>query len=137
MRNQRNQRSTMTGTALLTAAVCISLFITGCKRTPNADVVATVNGHPLMKADLEKYYTNQLGDAQQQPSPEQADNLRLNLLHQMIDDEIMQQRAVKLGLQATDEEVDAKLAEVKAPYTQEEFDARLEGEEHHRRRPEA
>jgi peptidyl-prolyl cis-trans isomerase SurA len=123
MRNQRNRRLT-TGTALLTAAVCLSLA-TGCKHAPNADVVATVNGHPLMKADLEKYYTNSLGDAQQQPSTEQANNLRLNILHQLIDDEIMQQRAAKLGLQATDEEVDAKLAELKAPYTQEEFDARL------------
>ena len=124
MRNQRNRRLTMTGTALLTAAVCLPLM-TGCKRAPNADVVATVNGHPLMKADLEKYYTNSLGDAQQQPSPEQADSLRLSTLQQLIDDEIMQQRAAKLGLQATDEEVDAKLAELKAPYTQEEFDARL------------
>jgi peptidyl-prolyl cis-trans isomerase SurA len=124
MRNQRNRRLTTMGTALLTAAVCLPL-ITGCKHAPNADVVATVNGHPLMKADLEKYYQNSLGDAQQQPSAEQADNLRLNILHQLIDDEIMQQRAAKLGLQATDEEVDAKLAELKAPYTQEEFDARL------------
>jgi peptidyl-prolyl cis-trans isomerase SurA len=110
--------------AMLTAAACLSLM-TGCKHAPNADVVATVNGHPLMKADLEKYYTNQLGDAQQTPSSEQADTLRLNILHQMIDDEIMQQRATKLDLLATDEEVDAKLAELKAPYTQEEFDARL------------
>jgi peptidyl-prolyl cis-trans isomerase SurA len=124
MRNQRNRRSIVTGTAMVALAACLALM-TGCKRTPNADVVATVNGHPLMRADLEKYYTNSLGDAQQQPSQEQADNLRLNILHQLIDDEIMQQRAAKLGLQATDEEVDAKLAELKAPYTQEEFDARL------------
>ena len=110
--------------AVLATAVCLPL-ITGCKHAPNADVVATVNGHPLMHSDLEKYYTDQLGDAQQTPSLEQADNLRLNILHQMIDDEIMQQRAAKLNLLATDEEVDAKLAELKAPYTQEEFDARL------------
>jgi peptidyl-prolyl cis-trans isomerase SurA len=124
MRKQRNRRLTTMGTVLLTAAVCLPLM-TGCKHAHNADVVATVNGHPLMRADLEKYYTNSLGDAQQQPSQEQANNLRLNILHQLIDDEIMQQRAAKLGLQATDEEVDAKLAELKAPYTQDEFDARL------------
>ena len=35
------------------------------------------------------------------------------------------QRAEKLGLLATDEEVNSKLAEIKAPYTQEEFDKRL------------
>jgi len=119
----RNPISTITAAAMLAAALCAGLD--GCKSAPNADVVATVNGHSLMKADLEKYYTNQLGDAEQQPTQEQADNLKLNILHQMIDDEIMQQRAAKLNLLATDEDVDAKLAELKAPYTQEEFDARL------------
>jgi peptidyl-prolyl cis-trans isomerase SurA len=34
-------------------------------------------------------------------------------------------RAEKLGLLATDEEVDRKLNEIKSPYTQEEFDARM------------
>ncbi len=43
----------------------------------------------------------------------------------MIDNEILQQRAAKLHLVATDEEVDAKLAQMKAPYTQEEFNQRL------------
>jgi len=119
----RNPISTITAAAMMAAALCAG--VDGCKSAPNADVVATVNGHSLMKADLEKYYTNQLGDAEQQPTQEQADNLKLNILHQMIDDEIMQQRAAKLNLLATDEDVDAKLAELKAPYTQEEFDARL------------
>ena len=67
-----------------------------------------------------------LGNAQQQqPSKEQAETTRLNILRQLIDDEILQQRAAKLHLVATDEEVNAKLAEMKAPYTQEEFDQRL------------
>jgi peptidyl-prolyl cis-trans isomerase SurA len=120
----RKATTTTMGAAMLFASACL-LLTTGCKQAPGANVVATVNGHALMKADLEKYYTNQLGDAEQQPTQEQADNLRLNILHQMIEDEIMQQRATKLNLLATDEEVDAKLAELKAPYTQEEFDARL------------
>jgi peptidyl-prolyl cis-trans isomerase SurA len=43
----------------------------------------------------------------------------------MIDDEILQQRAAKLNLAATDDDVNAKLTEYKAPYTQEEFDKHL------------
>src|SRR6202041_2097167 len=42
------------------------------------------------------------------------------------DDEILQQAAKKMNLVASDEEVDARLAEMKAPYTQEEFDKRLQ-----------
>jgi peptidyl-prolyl cis-trans isomerase SurA len=66
-----------------------------------------------------------VADAPQKPSEEQADTLRLNILRTLIDNEILMQRAEKLGLLATDEEVNAKVAEIKAPYTQEEFDKRL------------
>src|SRR5258708_47096 len=51
--------------------------------------------------------------------------MRLNILHQMIDDEILMRRAEKLGLLATDEEVDRKYNEIKSPFSQEEFDKRL------------
>jgi peptidyl-prolyl cis-trans isomerase SurA len=118
-----------TVTLLLAAAL---LPMAGCNRGHNADVVATVNGHAIMKADMEKAYTAQLGDAQQQqqPTQEQADTLRLNVLRELIDEEIVQQRAAKMNLTATNEEVDAKLAEMKAPYTEEQFDQRLKASNH-------
>ena len=81
-----------------------------------------------MRSDMDKAYAAQLGDAQQQqqqPSQDQADSLRLNLLQALINDEIVQQRAAKMNLTATNEEVDAKLAEMKAPFTEEQFDQRL------------
>ena len=102
------------GTALLVVA--------GCNRTHGEDVVATVNGHAIMRADLDRMYAEQLGQAQdQQPSLEQADSLRLQVVQQLINDEIVEQRAAKMNLTATAEEVDAKLAEMKAPYTEEQF----------------
>jgi peptidyl-prolyl cis-trans isomerase SurA len=103
------------------------LFLSaGCNRTHGADVVATVNGHAIMRADMDKNYMLQLGDAQgQQPSSEQADSLRLNVVRGLIDEEIVQQRAAKMNLTATPEEVDAKLAEMKAPYSEEQFNELL------------
>jgi peptidyl-prolyl cis-trans isomerase SurA len=104
------------------------LPVAGCNRGHNADVVATVNGHAIMQSDLDKAYKLQLGDPaqqQQQPSQEQADSLRLNVLRELIDEEIVEQRAAKMNLTATNEEVDAKLAEMKAPYTEEQFQQRL------------
>ncbi|HWG22087.1 MAG TPA: peptidylprolyl isomerase [Terracidiphilus sp.] len=97
----------------------------GCHRAPGADVVATVNGKEIMRADLEKLYKANLGDNPQEPSPEQADIVRLKTLTDMINDEILQERAAKLNLAASDEDVNAKLTEIKAPYTQEEFDRLL------------
>jgi peptidyl-prolyl cis-trans isomerase SurA len=110
------------------------LPVVGCERGHSADVVATVNGHAIMKPELDKRYQAQLGDAAQQqqgqPSQEQADSLRLNLLRELIDEEIVQQRAAKMNLTATNEEVDAKLAEMKAPYTEEQFEQRLKASNH-------
>ena len=87
--------------------------------------MATVNGKEILGSEVEKYYKASIGDAQQSPSPEQANIVRLNLLRQMIEDEILQQRAAKLNLAASDEDVNAKLTEMKAPFTQEEFDRQL------------
>ena len=87
--------------------------------------MATVDGRKIFRTDVDKYYDNNVASAQQAPSGEQATALRLNILHQMIDDEILMRRAEKLGLLATEEEVDRKYNEYKSPFTQEEFDKRL------------
>src|SRR5205085_11970953 len=71
------------------------------------------------------YYEHQVASAPQARIGEEATALRLNVLLQMIDDEILMRRAEKLGLLATDEKVDRKYNEIKSPYTQEEFDQRL------------
>ena len=78
-----------------------------------------------MRAELDRNYKANLGDAPQKPFPEEADIRRLTILHQMIQDEILQQRAAKLNLAASDEDVNAKITELKTPYTQDEFDNQL------------
>ena len=87
--------------------------------------MAKVNGKPILRTEVETYYRSQTADSPQPPSAEQATSLRLNILKELINQELMMQRAQKLGLLATDEEVEGKVAEMKAPYTQEEFDKRL------------
>jgi peptidyl-prolyl cis-trans isomerase SurA len=101
------------------------LITAGCHRSPSADVVATVNGKEIPRAELERNYQASLGDSPQKPSQVESDIRRLQVLHQMIQDEILQQRAAKENLAATDEDVNAKLTEIKAPYTQEDFNNQL------------
>jgi len=88
-------------------------------------VVARVDGHDISRADLDKYYDNQTSGSGNHPAGEQAVSLRLGILRDLIENEILMRRAEKLGLLATDEEVDRKVNEIKSPYTKEEFDARL------------
>lgn len=103
---------------------CLALA-SGCSRPHQPDVVATVNGHPIDHATLERYYRSNMGNTPQEPSQIQSQIAHLEILRNLIDDDIKQQRAAKLNLVATDEEVDAKLAEIKAPFTQEEFNRQL------------
>ncbi len=51
---------------------------------------------------------------------------KLEVLRTLVDNEIMLQRAEKLGLMATDADVESRFAELKAPYTQEEFQKQLD-----------
>ena len=106
--------------------LCLLSFLAACNSKPSGDVMATVDGRKIFSSDVDKYYDNQVASAQQAPTGEQATLLRLNILHQMIDDEILMRRAEKLGLLATDDEVNAKYNEIKAPFTQEEFQKRLQ-----------
>ena len=102
------------------------LLIGGCRTTHNADVVATVNGRAIMRAEMDRMYQAQLAQAQsQQPSPEEADSLRLSAVRELINEEILEQRAAKMNLTATTEEVDTKLAAMKAPYTEDQFAEQL------------
>ncbi len=108
---------TVAGVLLLTA-------LAGCKHTPNPDVLATVNGHPITKSEVEKYFQNKISTMQQQPTADEASMLKMDILHSRINEEVIRQRAEKMHLVATDAEVDAKIAQLKAPYG-EQFDAQL------------
>jgi peptidyl-prolyl cis-trans isomerase SurA len=113
--------------ALALATILVALLAAGCNAKPaGGDVAANVDGRKIYNADVDEYYENQTaGSQQQQPTGEQATSLRLSILRELIDNEILMRRAEKLGLLATDDEVDRKLNEIKSPYTKEEFDARL------------
>ncbi len=103
------------------------VLLAGCHKGPSEGVVATVNGHAIQDTDVDKVYKAQLANnpQQQTPSQDQADALRLQILKELVMEEIEEQRAAKLGLTATDSEVDAKLQEMKAPFTEDQFQARL------------
>ncbi|MBB5063337.1 SurA N-terminal domain-containing protein [Granulicella mallensis] len=116
---------TFRSSAVLFASTLV--LLAGCHKAPQDGVVATVNGHPILRTEVDKAYNAQLANNPQQaaPSADQADSLRLNILHELIVEEIVEQRAAKQNLIATDSEVDAKQAEYKAPFTEEQFQARL------------
>jgi peptidyl-prolyl cis-trans isomerase SurA len=95
------------------------------RRASGQEVMAEVNGRSILASEVEKFYQMQLLEEGQQPSAEQEQMQRMMILRALIDNEILLQRAEKLGLLASDAEVEQKFTERKAPYTEQEFQERL------------
>jgi peptidyl-prolyl cis-trans isomerase SurA len=106
--------------------MALVLSLAGCPgKERGDDVVARVNGEKILRSEVDKYYTQQTAGSPQPLPQEQSQMMRINILRQLIENELMMQRARKLGLLATDEEVNARIAEIKSPYTEEEFQKKL------------
>ncbi len=110
----------------LTVLPCAGiLLLAGCRTSPPANVAAVVNGFSITFADLDKQFRTQFAGTEQRASDDQTQFQKLELLRTMIDNRIMLQRAEKAGLLATDSDVETKLTELRAPYTQEQFQGQL------------
>src|SRR5437016_3950585 len=108
------------------AATAVILLASGCSKSPPANVAAMVNNRAITYAELDKtYQSQQTGASPENTNDDQVMSQKLEILRSLIDNEIMLQRAEKLGLMAVDADVDAKINELKAPYTKEEFQRQL------------
>src|SRR5438477_10736019 len=108
------------------AAMAIALA-TGCnKQAQHApDVWAMVNGKEIKREEVDKYYRTRVNPEGQEPSQEESLSQKLNVIDELINNEILLERAKKLNLEASDGEVEDKFTEFKSPYTEEEFQRQL------------
>ena len=114
--------------ACIILSATILIAVAGCRHSLSPDAVATVNNKEILGSELNRQYTiykTRQGDSPQEQSAEQADILKLAILRSMIEEEILQQRAAKFNLTASDEDVNAELIKMKTPFTQDEFDRQL------------
>jgi peptidyl-prolyl cis-trans isomerase SurA len=113
--------------ALWPAAALLLSLAAGCKQQVQhaPDVWAVVNGKEIKRDEVEKYYLTRVNPEGQAPSQEEALSLKLNVLDELINNEILLERAKKLNLEASDGEVEDKFTELKSPYTEDEFQRQL------------
>jgi peptidyl-prolyl cis-trans isomerase SurA len=109
----------------LFAAVLAALTVSACKHAPPAGVAAEVNGQTITMAELDKIYATQSQRPPEGANPDVITSQKLDLLTSMITSEIMRQRAEKAGLTAVDADVETEFNKLKAPYTKEEFEKKL------------
>ncbi len=86
---------------------------------------AVVNGKEIRRDEVDRYYRTRVNPEGQEPSQEEALSLKLNILDELINNEILLERAKKLNLAASDGEVEDKFTEFKSPYTEEELQKQL------------
>jgi peptidyl-prolyl cis-trans isomerase SurA len=110
---------------LVCLAVVAALAPVSCKRSAPPGIAAEVNGHPITEAELDKIYQTQYPQPPEGASEDLVATQRLDLLGSLVTNEILLQRAEKLGLAAVDADVDAEIAKLKAPYTKDEFEKQL------------
>jgi peptidyl-prolyl cis-trans isomerase SurA len=102
------------------------LMLAGCPgRGTDKEVMAKVNSYKIFRSELDKNYNGRVAGSPQKPTAAEEEALRLNILSQIIDIRLHLQKAEKLGIVATDDEVESKFTQAKAPYTQEEFQKKL------------
>jgi len=112
---------------LILAALAASTILGSCKKetAPGPDVWASVNGKEISRAQVDKYYRSRVNAEGPAPSHEESLTLKLNILEDLINNEILLERAAKLNCLATDAAVEDKFTESKSPYTEEEFQKKL------------
>src|SRR5438876_12234205 len=89
-------------TGLLVTASC------GSDSSASANVVARVNGKDITAAQLDKQVQIQLNGAEQPASPDELQDLKLQVLNRIINDQILLEQAAAANLSASDAEVDVK-----------------------------
>ena len=121
----RGKRTFRHGWLILAAALAVA---SGCKKAPvvpDEGVWAVVDGTPITRTEVDKYYRTQLNPDAPEPSQDEALSLKLNVLDELISNHILLEKAKAMGLQAADGEVEDKFTEFKSPYTEEEFQRQL------------
>src|SRR5215469_4281398 len=120
-------KGTLRSIALLPLAALALSIMAGCTKQAQhgPDVWAVVNGKEIKRDEVDKYYRTRVNPEGQEPSQEEALTLKLNVLDELINNEILSERAKKLNAEASDGEVEDKFTEMKSPYTEEEFQRQL------------
>jgi peptidyl-prolyl cis-trans isomerase SurA len=106
-------------------ASCLAMLLSSCSTSVPAGVAATVNGRPIYYTEIDSNYKSQFPAQGEGENDDQIQLRRIEILGSLIDNEIMFQRAEKAGVVATDDQVAARVTEMRAPYTTEAFDKQL------------
>lgn len=115
---------------LRAALLGVVIALTECRKKaqPNQEVWAEVDSTPIARAQVEAYYKNRMAALPDSSKPEQALSVKLNILNELIDDQILVEHAAHAHITVSEAEVDTRIAGLRSPYSKEEFEKRLQSQ---------
>lgn len=116
------------GRKAASVALLAVMALGGCRRAGNRQVWAEVDGHPIYRDQVESAYQRRFPGAQGSISSEQVVSLKLNLLNDLIDDQLLTDRAAQERITVTEAEVDRQVAKLSSPYSPGQFQKKLADE---------
>jgi peptidyl-prolyl cis-trans isomerase SurA len=103
------------------------LALSGCSHptAPDERVWAEVDGKPIYRDQVERYYRARMAAGSDAASQEQVLSFKLNILNELINNQILVDHAAKSHITVSEAEVDTKTNELQSPYSREEFQKKL------------
>ena len=96
------------------------------RANPDRQIWAEVDGKPIFRDEVERYYRSRLTSASSESGKEeQALSLKLNILNELINNQILLAHASRAGVNMSEAEVDKRMADLRTPYSDEEFQKKL------------
>jgi len=86
---------------------------------------AEVDGQPIYHVEVERIFRSRVAAGTDAASPEQAQGLKLSILNELINNQILMAHGAHTGMTVSEAEIDTKVAELASPYSKEEFQNKL------------
>jgi peptidyl-prolyl cis-trans isomerase SurA len=95
------------------------------KPAPGRSTWAEVDGTPIYRDQVERYYRGRMAQVTEAASTEQVLSVKLNVLNELINNQILLVHASRAQIAVSAGEVDKRLAQLQGPYSKEEFQKKL------------
>ncbi|MGH9803550.1 MAG: peptidylprolyl isomerase [Candidatus Acidiferrales bacterium] len=113
--------------ALLALLLSAASLFAACRSEVGSDEIwAEVNGQPIYAMQVERYFEREVANLPEPMTSAEEQARKLALLEELIESEILWQKAARAGVQASDAEVEARLREIRAAQSSESFEQQLE-----------
>jgi len=123
-----NRSDSLLNAAALALLAGIALLV-GCnthKAVPGQEVWAEVDDQPIYREQVERLYRGRSSQGTDAATAEEAASFKLNVLNELINNQILVMHASHSRITVSEAEIDAKVGELKSPYSPEEFQKKLQ-----------